>query len=98
MGSTHVLSEYSMKRKEANAQNRHLTLKIRTTAGTEVSRVSTLFSRRIITRRSPMDTLSRFLTNANLVLHMIAIGVCPRTGNSTSYSNGGSTSRLPSDY
>ena len=97
MGSTHVLSEYSMKRKEANAQNRHLTLN-RTTAGTEVSRVSTLFSRRIVTCRSPMDTLSRFLTNANLVLHMIAIGVCPRTGNSTSHSNGGSTSRLPSDY
>ncbi|KAG8736090.1 pre-mRNA-splicing factor 8 [Ceratobasidium sp. 414] len=49
MNSAHVCSEYSMKRKEANAQNRRLTLEDLKTAGIAVSLVSTACSRRIDT-------------------------------------------------
>ena len=68
MDSAHVWSEYSMKRKEGNAQNWCLTLEdLEDSWDRGILRINTLFQK-IVTHKSPMDTLSRFSTNELLSL------------------------------
>ena len=78
MDSAHVWSEYSMKRKEGNAQNRCLTLEdLEDSLDRGIPHINTLFQK-IVTHKSPMDTLSRFSTNELLSLTYDR-GWCVRT-------------------
>ena len=79
--SARVWSEYSMKRKEANAQSQRLTLE-----DLEDSRdrgISIFFFGRNFPRKSWSISCTDSQLMSCLVLHMITVGVCPRTGSST---------------
>ena len=60
-------------------------------AGTEVSHVLILFSRRIVTHRFIRVLCCGPQLTRSLVLLMIAAGVCTQTGSSTSCLNSEST-------
>lgn len=84
LDSARVWSEYSMKRKEANAQNRRLTLEdLEDSWDRGIPRINTLFQkdRHTCVGLSPADTLCEL--NDHLAWHMTADGVCARTGSST---------------
>ena len=94
MDSAHVWSEYSMKCKEGNVQNQYLTLEdLEDSWDRGILYINTLFQK-IITHKSPINTLSWFPTNELLSL---TVGMCTQTGNSTSCSHSGSTSHFSSD-
>ena len=68
MDSAHVWSEYSMKHKEGNVQNWRLTLEdLEDSWDRGIPRINILFQK-IVTHKSPMDTLSQFSTNELLSL------------------------------
>jgi hypothetical protein len=95
LDSARVWSEYSMKRKEANAQNRRLTLEdLEDSWDRGIPRINTLFQKDRHTYVFIMMCLS-FLTDITDWL-TIAAGVCALTGNNTSSSNSAcSHSSLP---
>ena len=68
-----------------------LLLRIWRTAGTEVSHVSILFSRRIVTCRLNQVLCCHPQLMRSLVSLMIAAGVCAWTGSNTSCLNSEST-------
>lgn len=84
MDSARVWSEYSMKRKEANAQNRRLTLEdLEDSWDRGIPRINTLFQKDrhtyVIYFLPSSPPANRFVD-----LHMIVAGVCVPTGSSIS--------------
>ena len=87
LDSARVWSEYSMKRKEANAQNRRLTLEdLEDSWDRGIPRINTLFQK---DRHTYAFSLTLFCSCLHDVLdwHMTVAGVCGRTGNNTSFSS-----------
>ena len=89
MDSARVWSEYSMKRKEANAQNRRLTLEdLEDSWDRGIPRINTLFQkdRHTYVHVSPAVTAFHLLWFV-LVSRTIVVGVFAQTGSSTSSSS-----------
>lgn len=87
LDSARVWSEYSMKRKEANAQNRRLTLEdLEDSWDRGIPRINTLFQKDRHTY-VPALPLPSALTHVLSVWPMIADGVYAPTGSSTNFSN-----------
>ena len=88
LASARVWSEYSMKRKEANAQNWRLTgpLKILKTVGTEVSLELILCSKRTDIHNVPnYFFFATLIKRPRPVWPTIVVGACTLIGNSTNY-------------
>jgi hypothetical protein len=87
LDSARVWSEYSMKRKEANAQNRRLTLEdLEDSWDRGIPRINTLFQKDRHTYVPPLMMLySR--SYDSLDWPTIAVGVCELTGSNINFSN-----------
>ena len=88
LDSARVWSEYSMKRKEANAQNRRLTLEdLEDSWDRGIPRINRLFQKDRHTYVSLTHRYQVYTDDFLLVLRTTEVGVCVRTGSSTSYSS-----------
>ena len=89
MDSARVWSEYSMKRKEANAQNRHFTLEdLEDSWDRGIPRINTLFQKdrhTCVTSFPERYVCSR--STSHVGSHTTVAGVFAPTGSSTSFSS-----------
>ena len=84
--SARIWSEYSMKRKEANAQNRHLTLEdLEDSWDRGIPRINTLFQKDRHTVSTPYFFLRLKSKRPCSVWPTIVVGACVLIGNSTNY-------------
>ena len=87
LDSARVWSEYSMKRKEANAQNRRLTLEdLEDSWDRGIPRINTLFQKDRHTYVPPLMMLCGRSYDC-LDWPTIAVGVCELTGSNINFSN-----------
>ena len=97
MDSARVWSEYSMKRKEANAQNRRLTLEdLEDSWDRGIPRINTLFQK---DRHTYVPAFTNVMIHCLLLpvdWHMTAAGVFAPTGSSTNFSSSKCTTLLAS--